>query len=204
MRPQNARPSRRAPHWRSRRPGSSQAQSGGKAASRSGSLDERIDHLLLPGLVEIDGELVAVDMRHVAIAEFLVKHSDADLDPRAFGRARRDQRPVDGDGLACAGRSLLAAARAIALRALPARCLVEARGEQILRGVEPARTVAAEALVLGDFDVIDRQLVDEARWQRLLPRAVIAPDLGEGDLGVLPCARQSHMGEPALLLEPGA
>ena len=36
-------------------------------------LHEAINHLLLPRLVERDGELVAVDPHDVAVAEFLVK-----------------------------------------------------------------------------------------------------------------------------------
>src|SRR5690242_10103246 len=63
----------------------------------SNALDEGVDHLLLPCLVEIDGELVAVDMGHPAIAEFLVEHAHADLEPHTFRGARRDQRAVDGD-----------------------------------------------------------------------------------------------------------
>src|SRR5438105_3736865 len=38
-------------------------------------LHETIDHLLLAGFLERDGELVAVDFHHVAVAEFLVKHA---------------------------------------------------------------------------------------------------------------------------------
>jgi hypothetical protein len=38
-------------------------------------LDKTIDHLLLAGLLERDGELVAVDLHHLAVAEFLVEHA---------------------------------------------------------------------------------------------------------------------------------
>src|SRR6186997_418150 len=69
----------------------------------SNALDEGVDHLLLPCLVEIDGELVAVDMGHPAIAEFLVEHAHPNLKPGAFSGARRDQSAVDGDGLAAGG-----------------------------------------------------------------------------------------------------
>jgi hypothetical protein len=37
-------------------------------------LHEAIDHLLLAGLFEGDGERVAADFHHMAVAEFLVKH----------------------------------------------------------------------------------------------------------------------------------
>ena len=39
-----------------------------------------IQHLLLSGLVEIDGEFVAVDCRDVAVAEFLVKDTVAEFE----------------------------------------------------------------------------------------------------------------------------
>src|SRR5439155_26391090 len=38
-------------------------------------LGETIDDLLLAGLLERDRQLVAVDLHHVAVAEFLVKHA---------------------------------------------------------------------------------------------------------------------------------
>ena len=41
----------------------------------SNPLDETIDHLLLAGLLERNCQLVAVDLHHVAVAEFLVKHA---------------------------------------------------------------------------------------------------------------------------------
>src|ERR1700749_5100572 len=43
------------------------------AASRP--LHKTIDHLFLAGLFEGDGELVAVDLCHLAVAEFLVNHA---------------------------------------------------------------------------------------------------------------------------------
>src|SRR6185437_8460982 len=95
-------------------------------------------------------------------------------------------------------------ARTIALRPLPARSLVEAGGEQVLRRVEAARSIAAQSLVFRHLDVTDRQLVDETRRQRLLPGPVVAAVLREGDLGKLPCPGQPHMRQSPLLLEPGA
>src|SRR5215475_1611745 len=105
-----------------------QGESPKKAANRSSALDKGVDHLLLPCLVEIDGELVAVDVRHPAITEFLVEHPHADLKPCAFRGARCDQRAVDGDRLA-ARRLRRTAARPVALRALPPRRLVETARE---------------------------------------------------------------------------
>src|SRR5690349_10757611 len=49
-------------------------------------LHKTVDHLLLAGLVEGDGELVAVDLHHMAIAEFLVE--DAVIQ-REFGNRGR-------------------------------------------------------------------------------------------------------------------
>src|SRR5262249_7812105 len=48
---------------------------------------ETVDDLLLAGLVEGDGELVAVDLDHVAIAEFLVE--DAVIERELGRRSRR-------------------------------------------------------------------------------------------------------------------
>src|SRR4026209_1629849 len=64
---------------------------------QSATLDEAVHHLLLPCLVEIDGELVAVDLRDAAIAEVLMEHAHADRKSGALRRARRHQRAVDGD-----------------------------------------------------------------------------------------------------------
>src|SRR5690349_2662799 len=171
-------------------------------ASSSDPLHERIDHLLLPRLVEIDGELVAVDMSDMAITEFLVEHARADFESRALGGTCRNERAVDGDGLPRA--LLLAPARTIALRPLPARRLIETGGEQVLGRVEAARSIAAQSLVFRHLDVTDRQLVDETRRQRLLPGPVVSAVLREGDLGQLPCPGQPNMRQPPLLLEPGA
>ena len=44
----------------------------------SNGLNKPVQHLLLAGLVEIDGELVAFDGRDVAVAEFLMEDSVAD------------------------------------------------------------------------------------------------------------------------------
>ena len=52
--------------------------------------------------------------------------------------------------------------------------------------------------------MIDRQFVDEAGGERRLPRAVVPPVLGEGDLGALPRPRQADMSQPPLLFEAGA
>ena len=45
---------------------------------RLNPLHKAIHHALFAGLVEGDGELVAVHGHHVAVAEFLVKHALAD------------------------------------------------------------------------------------------------------------------------------
>src|SRR5260370_39412369 len=52
-------------------------------------LHKTIDHLLLAGLLERDGELVAVDLDHVTVAEFLVKDAVVEREfrsgPGGFG-----------------------------------------------------------------------------------------------------------------------
>jgi hypothetical protein len=40
-------------------------------------LDETIDHLLLAGLLERDGELFVVNLYHLAVAKFLMKYAAA-------------------------------------------------------------------------------------------------------------------------------
>src|SRR5471032_588680 len=59
-------------------------------------LDKTIDHLLLAGLLERDGELVAVDLHHLAVAEFLVKHAIAERELRGRAGGFRDQFALDG------------------------------------------------------------------------------------------------------------
>jgi len=46
--------------------------------SGSSSLDEAVEHLLRPGLLEFYVQLVAVDRHHAAVAELLVEHALAD------------------------------------------------------------------------------------------------------------------------------
>src|SRR5437899_9316109 len=59
-------------------------------------LHETIDHLLLAGLLEGDGELVAVDLHHLAIAELLVKHPVVQRKLRNGAGGFRDQLAFDG------------------------------------------------------------------------------------------------------------
>src|SRR5690606_9261332 len=64
----------------------------------SPALDEAVEHFFRPGLLEIDGELVALDGGDGAVAEFQVKHPLA----QSIGRGRTggagDQFAVDGQG----------------------------------------------------------------------------------------------------------
>ena len=138
-------------------------------------------------------------MEDAAITEFLMEHAQADRKPRAFRRACSDQSAVDGGRPAIGRRA--GPLRPVALRALPARRLVEAARKQILRRVEAARSITPQALIFGDLDICDRQLVDEARRQRGLPGPARTAVLGEGDLGALPRPRKPDMGEPPLLFE---
>src|SRR5882762_10374311 len=81
-------------------------------------LHKTIDHLLLPGLFEGDGELVAVDLHHLAVAEFLVKHAVVEGKFRNRAGGFRDQLALDGYGCALVARE---AAGAAARRSIAAR-----------------------------------------------------------------------------------
>src|ERR1700757_3275937 len=63
-------------------------------------LDKTVHHLLLAGLVEGDGELVAVDLHHMAVAEFLVEDAvvERELGHGAGGFCH--QLALDGEGAA--------------------------------------------------------------------------------------------------------
>src|SRR5579883_1177393 len=58
---------------------------------------EAVHHPLLAGLVERDGELIALDPDHVAVAEFLVKHAIADRKGRDRPGRFRHQLALDGE-----------------------------------------------------------------------------------------------------------
>ena len=58
-------------------------------------LDEAVDDLLLAGLVEGDGQLVAIDPDHFAIAELLVKHAVAEREFGGCSGGLRDQLALD-------------------------------------------------------------------------------------------------------------
>ena len=60
-------------------------------------LDKTVDHLLLAGLVEGDGELVAVDLDDMAVAEFLVEHAVVERKLRDGAGGFGDQLALDGD-----------------------------------------------------------------------------------------------------------
>ena len=73
-------------------------------------LDETIDHLLLAGLLKRDGELVAVDLHHIAIAEFLVEDAVVKLKLRMGAGGFRHQLAFDGHRRALAARAITARA----------------------------------------------------------------------------------------------
>src|SRR5882757_3430211 len=69
-------------------------------------LHETVDHLFLAGLFERDGELVAVDLDHLAVAEFLVEHAVVQGKFRGGAGGFRDQLALDGHRAALvAGKS---------------------------------------------------------------------------------------------------
>ena len=63
--------------------------------ARSHPLHKTIHHALLAGLVEMDGQLVAVDGGDVAVAEFQVKHALADREIRGRAGGFGDQFAFD-------------------------------------------------------------------------------------------------------------
>src|SRR6187431_3234216 len=125
-------------------------QSRGEKFSSLHPLDETIDHLLLAGLFERDRQLVAIDLHHVAVAEFLVKHAivECELRNRAGGFCHQlafdHHRAVLVARETAAGLSATAlAAVTVGLRALPAwRRVARAEGFDV---VEARRAVAAAA-----------------------------------------------------------
>src|SRR5215212_2002677 len=155
---------------------------------RSGShpLHKTVDHLLLAGLFERDGKLVAIDFHDMAVTEFLVKHAVFQFEfrdgPGRFGNqlaldrhwgalvareaagiaARREWRLAfveSGSGLAIAAF----ASRAVGLRSLPAWGRIA--GTERLHIVEARWSVATAtapsgaALRLRDLHIRCRQLV---------------------------------------------
>src|SRR6185369_16025170 len=79
-------------------------------------LHETIDHLLLAGLLECDRQLVTVDLHHVAVAEFLVKHAVVEREFRNRAGGFRDQLAFDHHRAALVAREA-AAREGIAARA---------------------------------------------------------------------------------------
>ena len=61
-------------------------------------LHKAIHHALLPRLVEIDGQLVAVDGGNVAVAEFLVEDAVAEGEGRGGAGGFGDEFAFDGEG----------------------------------------------------------------------------------------------------------
>src|SRR4029077_1476915 len=76
----------------------------GEQVAPSRPLDKAVDHLLLAGLVEGDGELVAVDLDDMAVAEFLVEHAVVEGKFRHRAGGFRDQLALDGQGRAFVAR----------------------------------------------------------------------------------------------------
>src|SRR6267378_2578273 len=66
-------------------------------------LDETVDDLLLAGLLEGDGEFVAVDLDDMAVAELLVKHAIVQRELRHRAGGFRDQFALDGQRRALLG-----------------------------------------------------------------------------------------------------
>src|SRR5262245_24563121 len=74
----------------------------GGVLSRLGGMDDKaVDNALAARLVEVDGELVAVHLCHLTVAELLVEH------PLALRVARNPGRGGDELSLKCDGRARL-------------------------------------------------------------------------------------------------
>ncbi len=152
-----------------------------RASTSSRLLHKSIQHPLLAGAVEVDGELVAFDGGDVAVAELHVEDAVADRETRGFGGRRfRHQLAVDRaaaraafavadalDRVAGAGAPVVSGGvGAVLLGALPA-----GRGVVVLEGISlvearlavAATTIAAIGLfILGHVHMGERQLLEEA------------------------------------------
>src|SRR5262249_48075547 len=151
-------------------------------------------------LVEIDRQLVAFDVRHAAVAEFLVEDALAARILRGAGVAglhgpglRLDQRRA---------RAPAALAGAMRLGSAPARAVVSGCELLRLRFVSETKAAAVEAFIDDGVDVVLRQLGDETRGQRALPASVHAAVGGEGDTDALLGARETHVSQAPLLFKP--
>src|SRR5581483_11058781 len=152
---------------------------------------EAVHNALAAGLVEVDGELVAVDLGDMAVAELLVEDALAQLEARARGRGGGHQLALDGHRTLRAG---LVVAAPLLLGALPAERGVAAgeAGARLLEAAAAVRVVpaaagnAVRAPRLDHLDVRLGQLVDEARRRGRLPQAAVAPVLHEAHLGLAP------------------
>ena len=149
-----------------------------KGSETSPARHEVVDHTLLPGVVEVDRQLVAVDSGHGALAEFLVEDTRARLESSPARRRRGDELAFDGEGrsrggtcgrirsraavpsgiLLCLLLGPLPAGRIIA-GAIPGLFLVEAA--LAVKTSEVAIGAAEWTFALGDLDVGLGQLVDK-------------------------------------------
>src|ERR1700757_3773912 len=91
-----------------------------------GPLDKTIHHLLLAGLVEGDGELVAVDLDDMAVAEFLVEYAvvEGKFRDRAGGFCHQPALDGHGPALGSRGEAAEIARRGFATRARERRLLL--------------------------------------------------------------------------------
>src|ERR1700722_3944828 len=81
------------------------AQTKTLGAATSHFLDETVHHLLLAGMVEIDGELVALDVGDIAVTELLVEDAVAGAEGRGGAGRLGDELALDGERAVAAGRS---------------------------------------------------------------------------------------------------
>src|SRR5262249_40600878 len=130
-------------------------------------LDKAIHHPLLPRLVELDGELVAVDGGDVAVAEFLVEDAVADREL--------------GDGAGGFGDELAFDGARKARARLAARACVHAPSLAPTRGRGPCRVVHRSiAIGITLAVVIETAMAEPAPRLRALPagRAVARAEMG--------------------------
>ena len=163
-----------------------------------------IHHALLARLVEIHRELVALDIAHPAIAEFLVKHAVA---ARIMRRGRVGGLHGIGLGLdqgrAGAGLGLIAIGlRAIGLGSFPAGAFIAGGKSRPALIVAETHRPAVKAFIDHRIDMSFRNFTEETRRQRALPGTADPTIGGKGHPHPLFGPREPDIGKPPFFLQP--
>src|SRR5690606_1570379 len=136
----------------------------GTPVCRSPLADEALQDLLGAGLLEIDGQLVALDLDHLAIAEFEVEHPLAQREVAGLAaqiHRAGDQFPLDGQRAAAPAAGLVGAG------ALPAGGFIDAfEGVRLVEAAGRAPAIAIAAIGgagIAHLHHVGGQFVEEAR-----------------------------------------